>query len=85
MASVYRIGFALMLTAMLCVVASGVIPGGFLVVLAGHICLFIGYVLTVIADIKMGRNFDFLRLAFAFLIAIGLYIMGPVAMAGARY
>jgi len=31
------------------------------------------------------RKFDFLRLGLAFFIAVGLFIMGPVAMAGARY
>lgn len=84
MASAYRVGFALMMIAMLCVVGSGVIPGGYLVVVAGHVCLYLGYVLTVIGDKKLGRKFDFLRLGLAFLIAFGLFIMGPVAMAGAR-
>lgn len=82
--SCFRIGVTLMVIAALCVFAPCFIPIGFAGVLGGHFCLYLGYLLTVIGDRKLGRKFDWIRLFSGFFIWCGLVIMGPLTLAAIR-
>lgn len=68
-----------MMVALICIFSSGIL--GFASVLGGHLCLYLGYLLTLIGDRRDGRKFDWLRLALGFFIWVGLVIVGPAAMA----